>query len=201
MNNAGSFNRQCYCKGAISYDPCTCPYTDRWCTLACFNRDRNRNWQCSGTCRADCFPSTAKVTLENGKSIKMSELQVGDRVQTGTDINTFQMTYKCLQYFSLIHTSVNIYICIKLPQTIWREHKCKEWVIFSFSALMQHPHRNILTQTETNMHTLTPLWMSLYSCGAIQNDYFLAMKVLTNDIILPPVTKLMSIPNLLTLGL
>ena len=42
----------------------------------------------------------------------MSELQVGDRVQTGTYINTFQMTYKCLQ--PLIHTSVYIYVCDKL---------------------------------------------------------------------------------------
>ena len=32
---------------------------------------------------ANCFPSTAKVNLENGKSVRMSELQVGDKVQTG----------------------------------------------------------------------------------------------------------------------
>ena len=30
-----------------------------------------------------CFPATARLSLENGKSIMMSELQVGDRVQTG----------------------------------------------------------------------------------------------------------------------
>ena len=30
-----------------------------------------------------CFPSTAKLNLENGESVTMSELQVGDRVQTG----------------------------------------------------------------------------------------------------------------------
>ena len=30
------------------------------------------------------FPATAKVFLENGKLIKISELQIGDRVQTGT---------------------------------------------------------------------------------------------------------------------
>ena len=28
----------------------------------------------------DCFPSTSKVSLENGKTITMSELQVGDKV-------------------------------------------------------------------------------------------------------------------------
>ena len=30
-----------------------------------------------------CFRSTATINLENGKSVRMSELQVGDRVQTG----------------------------------------------------------------------------------------------------------------------
>ena len=30
-----------------------------------------------------CFPSTAKVTLQNGKTMTMSELQTGDHVQTG----------------------------------------------------------------------------------------------------------------------
>ena len=30
-----------------------------------------------------CFPSSANVLLESGKSVKMSELQIGDLVQTG----------------------------------------------------------------------------------------------------------------------
>ena len=38
-------------------------------------------------CLEFCFPSTAKVKLENDKSIMMSELQIGDRVQTGTSEN------------------------------------------------------------------------------------------------------------------
>ena len=33
-----------------------------------------------------CFPSSATVSIENGKSISMSNLQVGDRVQTGIHI-------------------------------------------------------------------------------------------------------------------
>ena len=33
-----------------------------------------------------CFPSTGLVNLENGKSVTMSELKIGDQVQTGTDI-------------------------------------------------------------------------------------------------------------------
>ena len=32
-----------------------------------------------------CFPSSARLQLENGKSVTMSELQVGDQVQTGTE--------------------------------------------------------------------------------------------------------------------
>ena len=59
----------------------------------------------------------------------MSELQVGDQVQTGTDIKTFQMTSKCL------------------------------------------------------------LQLQLYYCDTIQNDYLLAMKVLTNGVIFSPVTN------------
>ena len=30
-----------------------------------------------------CFPSTAKVKLESGKLVKMSELQIGDQIETG----------------------------------------------------------------------------------------------------------------------
>ena len=30
-----------------------------------------------------CFPSAARVSLENGKLVKIAELQTGDRVQTG----------------------------------------------------------------------------------------------------------------------
>ena len=37
-------------------------------------------------CKKCCFPATGRLILENGKSITMSELQVGDRVQTGISI-------------------------------------------------------------------------------------------------------------------
>ena len=30
-----------------------------------------------------CFPSTARVNLETGKSVSMSELQIGDKIQIG----------------------------------------------------------------------------------------------------------------------
>ena len=36
-----------------------------------------------------CFPSLTKVKLENGKSVAMSELQIGDKVQTGKQIYIF----------------------------------------------------------------------------------------------------------------
>ena len=31
-----------------------------------------------------CFPSESRVKLENGKLVAMSELQIGDKIQTGT---------------------------------------------------------------------------------------------------------------------
>ena len=34
---------------------------------------------------ATCFPSAAKVTLENGKLVTMSEFKTGDKVQTGNE--------------------------------------------------------------------------------------------------------------------
>ena len=37
---------------------------------------------CCG-CQEVCFPSSARISLENGKKVTMSELQIGDRVQTG----------------------------------------------------------------------------------------------------------------------
>ena len=40
-----------------------------------------------------CFPSTAKVNLENGKSVKMSDLELGNRVQIGT--NSISMCFYC----------------------------------------------------------------------------------------------------------
>ena len=42
----------------------------------------------SCNCPSDgCFPSTARVSLEHGESVSMSELQIGDRVKTGIHIS------------------------------------------------------------------------------------------------------------------
>ena len=49
----------------------------------CYRCDANTNNQCCEcTVVPKCFPAEAKVHLENGKLVKMSELQTGDRVQT-----------------------------------------------------------------------------------------------------------------------
>ena len=40
-----------------------------------------------------CFPSEAKVRLENGDSVTMSELQIGDKVQTGIGIKIFKCIF------------------------------------------------------------------------------------------------------------
>ena len=36
----------------------------------------------------NCFPSTAKVSLQGGASVTMSKLRVGDKVQTGNDVDS-----------------------------------------------------------------------------------------------------------------
>ena len=38
---------------------------------------------------SSCFPSSARVSLHNGKLVTMSELQLGDLVQTGREFNYF----------------------------------------------------------------------------------------------------------------
>ena len=49
----------------------------------CYRCDASTNDECCDcTVVPKCFPTAAKVRLENGKMVKMSELQTGDRVQT-----------------------------------------------------------------------------------------------------------------------
>ena len=50
-----------------------------------------------------CFPATSILNLANGKSVKMSELQIGDFVQTGTGIITFIL--KIVQRTKMTNTS------------------------------------------------------------------------------------------------
>ena len=61
----------------VGCTPCGCPCTVERKYVG------NGQFEC-GSCGSTCFPGTARLTLENGKAVSMSELQVGDRVQTGT---------------------------------------------------------------------------------------------------------------------
>ena len=44
------------------------------------------------------FPSASKIKLENGKSVMMSELQIGDQVQTGADVGRFLLCFLLFLY-------------------------------------------------------------------------------------------------------
>ena len=57
----------------------------------------NRHVCCD--CKDPCFPSTARASLENGRSVTMAELQIGDKVQTGRDLANVLVTnaIKCEQ--------------------------------------------------------------------------------------------------------
>ena len=54
---------------------------DRKCNFLCPRAD----WLCCG-CHPPCFPSNAQVNLQNGKTLTMSELKIGDHVQIGIDV-------------------------------------------------------------------------------------------------------------------
>ena len=58
---------------------CKIIYGEQACACGPANCCDGKNGGCG------CFPSAAKVSLENGKSLVMSELQVGDRVQAGME--------------------------------------------------------------------------------------------------------------------
>ena len=61
---------------------CDCPKGCDTCYDTAFKK-----FHCCVGCVLQCFPSTARVSLENGESVSMSELQKGDRVQTGNHIS------------------------------------------------------------------------------------------------------------------
>ena len=68
-----------YCRDGCFYYGCK---WGRYCVESCeprFDTDHEGCCECSSI----CFPATAKVTLQNGKSATMSDLQIGDYVQTG----------------------------------------------------------------------------------------------------------------------
>ena len=91
--NDGDADCSCYQDDPVEagHCPCNCP-----CGLATESDfDTTRTYVCDicpppSTAAPDspdsCFPSHAKVNLENGKSLTMSELQVGDKIKTGFHI-------------------------------------------------------------------------------------------------------------------
>ena len=54
-----------------------------------------------------CFPSLAKVMLRNGKSIRISELKVGDQVRTGKWINLILSHIKGIGIVTMWHMISN----------------------------------------------------------------------------------------------
>ena len=60
------------CQGAIKYECQNVCWPDFLSCCDCRKRKTPK-----------CFPSSSKVNLENGKSVPMSDLQLGDQVKTG----------------------------------------------------------------------------------------------------------------------
>ena len=58
-----------------------------------------------------CFPSAARISLENGKEITMSQLRIGDSIEAGT-LNLFHQTE--------INNKSRFNSFFPLPQTISR---------------------------------------------------------------------------------
>ena len=55
------------------------------CKRACNPGEKPGRKCCECIKSNGCFPSVAQTTLQNGDSVTMSDLQIGDRVQSGTD--------------------------------------------------------------------------------------------------------------------
>ena len=72
----------CNCGTSFEHnDKYICPLCE--CEETCVNWFTLRRESCGS-----CFPSSATVNLENGKSRAMSDLQIGDKVQTGISFTT-----------------------------------------------------------------------------------------------------------------
>ena len=65
------------------------------CKCSCRSKYYNDDvWYCCSCDDTVCFPSAAKIHLENGKTVEMSELKTGDRIQTGI----FEENFKVRQH-------------------------------------------------------------------------------------------------------
>ena len=63
---------------------------DPFCGSSCKSRCYPDIFSCCDCVinKRNCFSSASEVNLENGKSVTMSELQLGDQVQTGNEYFT-----------------------------------------------------------------------------------------------------------------
>ena len=86
------------------------PDYSRSCPTMCVAKCGDNYHCCKGTptvtkappASSVCIPSSARVSLENGKSVTMSDLQIGDKVQTGKG---FSFEYMIRKYASCHHSS------------------------------------------------------------------------------------------------
>ena len=84
---------------------CGCGNTKRWlsssyrietCTACDCDCGQHYNYKfnlfyCKKNCpKKTCFPAIARLTLLNGKTVTISELHPGDKVQTGNDFISIQ---------------------------------------------------------------------------------------------------------------
>ena len=74
------------CRCGLVYSPSIKLHTCAACNCPCGTEFDEHGWQWCVACVRRCFPASARLTLENGDSVTMSELQTGDRVQTGINI-------------------------------------------------------------------------------------------------------------------
>ena len=91
-------------------------YYSMWCPTSCVAKCGDKYHCCKGSPRTTtttttrapsiCFPSKSSLNLKNGKSVTMSQLQVGDEVQTGRGIDVWLYNMrKILQLIILSHCS------------------------------------------------------------------------------------------------
>ena len=73
------------------------------CEIDIESKCKNVCWPDFGSCcdckkRKKCFPSNSKVKLANGNSVMMSELQLGDQVQTGNNSSEFRSCFETIKW-------------------------------------------------------------------------------------------------------
>ena len=118
----------CGCQCGIckvnEYNHC-CP-----CNCECGREIKNGRYVCK-ECSNDCFPSTAMIKLEGGKSVTMSELMIGDKIQAGNAILKLMQGY-----------------CIKMSKP---KILCKSCSLYKFKSLCFSKSKVILNIQNDNI--------------------------------------------------